>query len=53
MKAERWFFLLPGEFPAIDMRFERLVTQREARQGIRAWLGVARLPRGTAVWPAT
>lgn len=48
---------IPGNFYALGPiitadgnRYAR--TEREAREGLRTWLGVDRLPVGTEVYPA-
>jgi len=52
MKSYRWYVHFPGEAYANDMRFDHPATETEAREYVRDWLGVKRLPRGTQVWPA-
>lgn len=42
-----YFVLFPGAVYAGSFYG---ITEREARAAARRWLGVDRLPRGTAVW---
>lgn len=51
VKRLRWWCRFPGEVYANNFDFSRPVTEAEARDDMRRWLGVDRLPRGTEVWP--
>lgn len=52
-KAKAWYLKLPGYFYALGpFRFEQAITERAAREDMRHWLKVARLPRGAQVWTA-
>ena len=49
-KSQRRYFIhVPGWVYAISFD---AASERAAREAARAWLGVTRLPRGTAVWAA-
>ena len=43
----QYFVHVPGWVYALNFM---AYNEREARAAARAWLGVSRLPRGTAVW---
>lgn len=47
---QRWYFWVPGNVYAYGPITAPSLAQ--AKQCIREWLGVARLPRGTQVWKA-
>ena len=51
MKRKKWVFKLPSEVYASDFIFKKPVTLRHAKQYVRDWLRVKRLPRGTEYWP--
>jgi len=52
MKSKAWYVYLPGGTYALGpVRFDRPVGEREARQWVRDWLKVKRLPNGTELWP--
>jgi hypothetical protein len=54
VKASAWYYKLPGAVYAYGpMRFSQPVTERRARAAIRFVWELARLPRGTEVWPTT
>lgn len=46
---KRYCVHVPGWIYAADFYGD---NEREARKAAREWLGVSRLPRGTAVWEA-
>lgn len=46
-RLKRYYIHVPGWVYAANF-YGR--NEREARQAAREWLGVSRLPRGTAVW---
>jgi len=49
-KSYRWWAKFPRAVYANNFDFKRPVTEKEAREEIRSWLGSKRLPRGTEVW---
>lgn len=51
-KALRWHYHAPGMVYAVDFRFQRPVDEAEVRRYVREYLGLRRLPTGSAVWPA-
>ena len=52
-KQRKWWFRLPGQFPASDFTFDEPKTQKEVRAYLRQWMSpsgqpeVKRLPNGT------
>lgn len=56
-KSRRWWFRLPGQFPASDFTFNEPVDEEYVRVYLRQWMSpsgqpeVKRLPNGTEVWP--
>jgi len=52
MRSAAWYAKFPSDAYAIGpFRFEKPVTEREARAYVRRWDKLTRLPRGTQVWP--
>lgn len=52
MKSDAWYALAPGAWYALGpFRFEKAVTEREAREYIRNW-AVLRNLRGWKIWKA-
>ena len=49
-KSEHWYFKIPGEVYAIDIRFKAPVSIVRAKEKIREYLKVKRLPRGIEIW---
>lgn len=51
-KSRAWYYRWPTDFYATGpARFDRPVTEREARAAIRERYKMDRLPRGTELWP--
>lgn len=51
MKSAAWYIKFPLDVYALGpVRFEKPVSEREARQWARDWAGVTRLPRGFCCW---
>lgn len=51
MKSRTWNAKLPDCFYVLgDFDFDKPITESAFRAYLRDWLGVKRLPRGTAVW---
>ena len=48
----RWYYKLPGSFYANGPTLGHYSTEREARNEIREYLEVSRLPKGTELWRA-
>ncbi len=52
MKSFAWYIKFPQDAYALGpVRFDRKVSEREARQWAREWEGVKRLPSGFQCWP--
>jgi hypothetical protein len=47
-----WSVHLPGHVYAYNAWLSEPGTAKDARAWMRDWLGVKRLPNGTAVWPS-
>lgn len=52
MKSKAWFIKFPLDPYALGpVRFEKPVTEAEAREWTRDWEKVRRLPNGFQIWP--
>lgn len=49
-KSTQWWVKIPGEVYANDIRFKEPVDERAAREYMRQWLQVKRLPKGIQFW---
>lgn len=47
---KKYAYQTPGMFYAGSIEAK---NEKEARANLRAWLNVARLPKGTAIWETT
>ena len=53
-KAKAWYIMFSGDVYALGpLRFDKEVTEQEARQEAREWAGVTRLPQGFQCWPTS
>lgn len=50
-KSRKWWVHFPNQVYANDIEFEHPVDVEEAKEWIRNWIKVKRLPRYTQVWP--
>lgn len=51
MKSKYWYYRFPGSgLIALDKRFDKPVTEKEAREEIRRIWKQKRLPKGFEIW---